>query len=110
MHETQAAVLEIKGRLDGLASPELEKTIQAALNARPPGLVLDFTAVEFVSSAGLRVLLSASKRCRQQGTKLALFSIKGNIAEVFDMGGLTAFLPNYPDRAAALLAVRPAQN
>ena len=63
--------------------------------------------MEFVSSTGLRVLLSASKRCRQQSTKLALYSIKPNIADVFDMGGLTAFLPMFPDRASALLAVRP---
>ena len=110
MHEQQTTVLEIKGRLDGLASPELEGRIKAALDARPPGLVLDFDAVDFVSSAGLRVLLSASKRCRQQGTKLALHSIKTPIADVFDMGGLTAFLPMYADRVAALAAVRPAQS
>lgn len=101
----QTRVLAISGRLDSLTSPELEGSIQAALDALPPALVLDFTGVDFVSSAGLRVLLSAAKRCRKQSTKLALHSLQPHIAEVFDMSGLTAFLPTHPDRADALAAV-----
>ena len=101
----QTRVLEIKGRLDSLTSVELEGQIKSALNAQPRAVVLDFSGVEFLSSAGLRVLLSAAKRCRQQSTKLALHSLMPNIAEVFDLGGLTVFLPAYPDRASALSAV-----
>jgi anti-sigma B factor antagonist len=99
-------VMEIKGRLDSMTSVELEHKIKLALDGLPPALVLDFAAVEFLSSVGLRVLLSAAKRCRKQNTKLALHSLKSNIAEVFALGGLTAFLPAYGDRASAFTAVQ----
>lgn len=103
----QTRVLEISGRIDSVSALELEIGIQTALDALPPALVLDFGTVIFLSSAGLRVMLSAAKRCRKQNIKLALHSLPQNIAEVFEMGGLTAFLPTHADRAAALAAVRP---
>jgi anti-anti-sigma factor len=100
-----AHILEIRGRLDSRAAVELEATMKAAVEAQPAALVLDFAGVDFLSSAGLRVMLSAAKRCRQQSTKLALHSLQPHIAEVFELGGLTAFLPAHSNRDAALTAV-----
>ena len=97
--------LEIAGRLDSTAALDLEQKVKAAVDALPAALVMDFAGVDFLSSAGLRVMLSAAKRCRQQGTRVALHSLRPQIAAVFEMSGLTAFLPSYPDRAAALQAV-----
>jgi anti-anti-sigma factor len=102
----QTYVMEVKGRLDSATSAELEEKIKSALDSLPAALVLDFAGVEFLSSVGLRVMLSAAKRCRKQGTKLALHSLKSNIAEVFELGGLTVFLPAYRDRNNALAAVQ----
>jgi anti-sigma B factor antagonist len=99
-------ILRLTGRIDSTVAAELEQTIKTATDAQPAGLVLDFAAVDFLSSAGLRVMLSAAKRCRQQGTGLALHSLRPQIADVFAMGGLTAFLPAYPDEATALRAVQ----
>ena len=104
--EDQTRVLELGGRIDSVSALELEIGVQAALDALPPGLVLDFGGVNFLSSAGLRVMLSAAKRCRKQNTKLALHSLPPTIAEVFELGGLTAFLPIHADRDAALAAAR----
>ncbi len=98
--------MRLSGRLDSTASVGLETTVKAATDSKPAALVIDFKEVDFLSSAGLRVMLSAAKRCRQQGTKIALHSLRPPIADVFEMGGLTAFLPAYPDEAAALKAVQ----
>jgi anti-anti-sigma factor len=100
-----SSVVVLAGRIDALASQELERTIGPALDGLPAALVLDFAVVDFLSSAGLRVMLATAKRCRKQNTKLALHSLKPEIVEVFQLSGLTDFFPVLPDRAAALQAV-----
>jgi anti-anti-sigma factor len=102
---TEPLILEMTGRLDQAASPGMESRIGTALDEGPPALVLDFSAVTFVSSIGLRTLLMTAKRCRRQRAKLALHSVPPQIADLFRLSGLTEFFPTYADRAAALKAV-----
>jgi anti-anti-sigma factor len=102
----QIVILEPKGRLDSLTAPLFEAQIQSAFDSRPGALVLDLGAVDFVSSAGLRVLLTTAKRCRKESVKLALHSVSANVMDLLRLGGLASFFPVYPDRDAALAAVR----
>jgi anti-anti-sigma factor len=103
----QPTILELVGQIDNTTAEGIESRVGAALDGKPPALVLDFTKVTFVSSAGLRVLLMAAKRCRKDNVAIALHSIAPPIAEVFAQSGLDAFLPTYESRAAALGAVAP---
>ena len=82
--------LAIEGRIDTTTAPRLE----AELKADMPGateLYLDFTGVEYVSSAGLRVLLSAQKVMNRQG-KMILRGVNESVMDVFDVTGFVDIL------------------
>ena len=85
-----AATLKIVGRLDTTTAPELEATIDgcaAGINE----LVLDCSALEYVSSAGLRVILKAQKLMNAQGS-MKLTHVNETIMEVFDITGFVDIL------------------
>ena len=85
-----AMTLSLQGRLDTMTSPELEQEIKAVL----PGLnelVLDFAGLDYISSAGLRVLLSAQKQMNKQGS-MKVTNVCGPIMEIFDVTGFTDIL------------------
>ena len=85
-----AATLKIIGRLDTTTAPELEATIDACA-AQTKELVLDCTALEYVSSAGLRVILKAQKLMNAQGN-MKLTHVNETIMEVFDITGFADIL------------------
>ena len=82
--------LKIVGRLDTTTAPELESTIDACY-AGINELVLDCTALEYVSSAGLRVILKAQKLMNAQGA-MKLTNVNETIMEVFDITGFADIL------------------
>lgn len=80
-------VIALKGRLDTLTAPQLEKEL--ALDG-VTSLVFDMTELEYISSAGLRVMLTAQKTMMLQG-EMALEHVIPVVREVFEMTGLAAF-------------------
>ena len=88
--ENGRAVIKASGRLDTVTAPEFEKAIKDSL----PGLTeltLDFEDLEYVSSAGLRVLLSAQKVMNVQGS-MKLIHVREAVMEIFDVTGFTDIL------------------
>jgi anti-sigma B factor antagonist len=85
-----AATLKIIGRLDTTTAPELETTIDGCA-AGIKELVLDCSELEYVSSAGLRVILKAQKLMNTQGT-MKLTHVNETIMEVFDITGFVDIL------------------
>ena len=88
--ENGKAVIKLAGRLDTVTAPELEAAIKDVI----PGLtelVLDFAALEYVSSAGLRVLLSAQKTMNTQG-EMKVCNVNETVAEIFEVTGFTDIL------------------
>ena len=83
-------VLVIEGRLDSSTSGDLEKKLLPMIEAGDKNLVLDFAAMDYISSAGLRVLLMAAKMVGKQGGKVVLASLNANVKEVFDIAGFTS--------------------
>ena len=85
-----AAALKIVGRLDTSTAPELEATIDGVV-AGIKELVMDCSALEYVSSAGLRVILKAQKLMNAQG-EMKLTNVNETIMEVFDITGFADIL------------------
>ena len=85
-----AAALKIIGRLDTTTAPELEATIDGCI-AGIQELVLDCERLEYVSSAGLRVILKTQKLMNAQG-KMKLIRVNETIMEVFDITGFADIL------------------
>ena len=83
-------VLKISGMLDTETAPELEVLIDREL-AGTDELVLDFEGLEYVSSAGLRVILKAQKMMNAAG-KMKIIHVNESIMEVFEITGFTGIL------------------
>ena len=82
--------IEIVGRLDTITAPALEKTITESIGSSE-NLVLDFKRLEYISSAGLRVLLGAQKRLQKSGS-MKLISVCEDVMEVLEMTGFADIL------------------
>ena len=80
----------ITGRLDTTTAPQLEAEFKQNINGVEK-LVLDFTALEYLSSAGLRVLLAAQKVMNKQG-EMVVRNVNETISEIFDVTGFSDVL------------------
>ena len=86
----EALTLTVSGRLDTQTAPELEKELDSVL-ADIKELTFDFANLEYVSSAGLRVILKAQKAMNAQGS-MKLTGVNDSIMEVFDITGFLDIL------------------
>ncbi len=84
------AVFALEGRLDTVTAPELEKELKASLDGVTE-LTLDFGKLEYISSAGLRVLLAAQKVMAKQG-QMKLLNVNEIIMEIFEVTGFSDIL------------------
>ena len=87
---TDVIILELIGRLDTTTAPALDKTINENLN-NIKTLILDFKGLEYISSAGLRVLLSTQKKMQQVGT-MKVINVSEEVFEVFEITGFADIL------------------
>ena len=85
-----ALTLALEGRLDTVTSPELEKELKDSLEGVSE-LTLDFAGLDYISSAGLRVLLSAQKIMNKQG-EMKVIHVNDVIGEIFEVTGFTDIL------------------
>lgn len=85
-----AMTIVLSGRLDTTTSPELEATIKSDIS-QVTELFFDFTELEYISSAGLRVLLAAQKIMNKQG-RMVIRHVNETVMEVFDITGFCDIL------------------
>lgn len=95
-------VLRITGRLDALTSEEADKAVFSVIERGEHRLLLDFTGVTYLSSAGMRVLLSAYKRLKEVKGKVAVCSIEDGVLDVLKMSGFDDVLTVFPNEETAL--------
>ena len=86
----EATVIEIAGRLDTTTAPALDKTINEDIGDTK-NLVLDIKEMEYISSAGLRVLLSAQKKMQKIGS-MKVINVREEVMDVFEMTGFADIL------------------
>ena len=98
-------VLEPRGRLDSANARSFEERVVAALDQGESALLIDFAGLDYISSAGLRVLLMGAKRLQQSGGAIALCALNPSIHEVFEISGFLTIFAVHNDRAAALAAM-----
>ena len=88
--ENGKAAIALEGRLDTVTAPELEKELKSSLEGVSE-LTLDFEKLEYISSAGLRVLLAAQKAMNKQG-EMKLLHVNETIMEIFEVTGFSDIL------------------
>lgn len=103
MSDVQRSVLLApSGRLDANTSADFEKEVMQHLSLSPGGMVMDFSGLRYVSSAGLRVVLLAAKKLKAAGGTFVLCGLSASIEEVFKISGFLSILTVEPDRDAAM--------
>ena len=90
-------------RVDSATAKAFEGRVLAAVNTGAAKIIIDFAELDYISSAGLRVVLVGAKMTRAP-RKFALCGMKPHIREIFDVSGFARILTILPDRAAALSA------
>jgi anti-anti-sigma factor len=96
-------VVKVTGRLDSSNAPKLVEEIVKITGENRFKIVMDFTQLDFISSAGLRVLISTLKNCRHYNRgDLLLAGLSSNILSVFDLAGFTSIFKINPDVLSAV--------
>ena len=89
--ENGKLTLALDGRLDTTTAPKLQDALIPAFDEAKE-IILDFTKLAYVSSAGLRVLLLGQKTAKAKGASMIVSGVSGEIMEVFDMTGFSDML------------------
>jgi anti-sigma B factor antagonist len=99
-------VLQVKGRLDSTTSPTLGARLTAVLGDTQARVLVDFSQLEYISSAGFRVLLQAEKRAERNTAKLVLCGVSGKVRQLFDLGGFLDLFSITPTREDGIAAAQ----
>jgi len=91
--ENGIVIIAIKGRLDADTSPEAEKVVKEALKSQTTRILFDLASLEYLSSAGLRVLLGAAKEMRRKDGKIVLCALNAFVKEIFEVSGFQSLIP-----------------
>ena len=91
-------LVTVSGRIDSATAPELDRVLKSIVEAGRFRICVDLKDLEYMSSAGIKVLISTLKTCKRWNRgDLRLASLSPRIADVFDLAGLTPHNNNYPD-------------
>ena len=91
--ESGVSIFKLNGRLDSNTSQGFEKKIFQAITDGSKHMVIDFKDLDYISSAGLRVILKATKALKREDGRIMLCSMQDYVKEVFEIAGFDSFLP-----------------
>ena len=95
-------MLQLRGRLDTVSSDGLRSKIEGLMDRGERQQVLDFSGLNYISSSGLRVLLTAAKRVKAVNGKLALVSLNRQNQTVFEIAGFSTVFTVYQSQEEAV--------
>ena len=96
-------VVKVSGRVDSATSPQMAEVLARINDTGRFKIVMDFTGLDFISSAGLRVLIATLKNCRRYNRgDLVLAGMPENIRSVFDLAGFTSIFTIFDDVLTAV--------
>lgn len=81
--------LAVEGRLDTATSSQLELEVNELFKEEKPNIVFDFASLEYISSAGLRILLAAQKQANALGTEMKIIGANDLVKEIFEITGFS---------------------
>ena len=83
-------IVKVEGRMDTVTAPQVDEELKASIDGAEK-LTMDFTGLEYISSAGLRVLLSAQKIMNRQGS-MEVIGVSDAVMEIFEVTGFSDIL------------------
>ena len=100
-NESDIFVFAIRGRLNAVTVPELEERLNQWFEQSGTKLVFDLDELDYISSAGLRVFLTAAKKMKARDGKLCMARLRDNVKDVFTISGFIALIPSFETLGAA---------
>lgn len=98
----EATIVFLRGQINSTNANGLEAQVLTLLDGGVKHLVFDFSGLDYISSAGLRMVLVVAKRLKQESGQLVLCAMQPHVREVFDISGFLAILNVQATRAEAL--------
>ncbi|MDO9413884.1 MAG: STAS domain-containing protein [Pseudolabrys sp.] len=98
-------ILKLEGHLDSTTSSTLQAQLLPLMEAASARVAVDMTAVEYVSSAGLRIVLMAAKKAQTSGARIAIFGLSNPVRETFEISGFSRLISIVETEVDALKAL-----
>lgn len=102
---TNIHLANVVGRIDSANAASFEKDLLSLFDTPQARILVDLTGLDYISSAGLRVVLMAAKRAKQSQGRLVLCGMQPHVREVFEISGFIKILEIVADRAAGEAAL-----
>lgn len=103
--EGDVYIVLIRGRIDATTTPTVEKKL-ARLDEVAKKLAIDFTGVDYLSSAGMRLLLSMTKKLHAKGGKMVCYGMRDDVVEIIRMAGFERILDLFGSKEDALKSLK----
>ena len=104
-NEQGISIFKLNGRLDSNTSQGLEKKIFDSISNGSRHMIIEFKDLDYISSAGLRVILKATKALKREDGKIMLCDMQDYVKEVFEIAGFDSILPIVPTMDDAVKAL-----
>ena len=104
--ENNVLIVSVNGRIDAVTSPELESSIQELLDGGTNKLIMDLSELEYISSAGLRVILSTAKKLKALDGDILVANLQGPVMEVFEISGFSSIIQVFDSVENALEIIK----
>lgn len=98
----EVTIVALAGNLDSITSPQAQQALDAVIAGGAKKVAVDFTHLDYISSAGLRVMLGTAKQLMAKGGGLKTFGLNQTVREVFDISGFSTILAVFASEAEAL--------
>jgi anti-anti-sigma factor len=100
--ENNATIAAVEGRMDAVTAPELESQLSTIIDEGQTSVILDLSGLEYISSAGLRVILTTAKKLKTAQGKLVLCNLQETVKQIFEISGFCSILNIADDKESAL--------
>ncbi len=95
-------IIKAKGRMDAKTAPDFEKECLEWIDKNETNLIINLGELDYISSAGLRSLLSVGKKLKSEGGKIVFCKLSGMVREVFDISGFASIFPVFDSEEDAV--------
>ncbi len=102
----EQVIVYLSGRIDSTAAVEFEEKLIQIIDTGCYNMIIDFEKIQFISSAGLRVLLLAAKKVKPYGGKLIFCSMSKDVNEVFDISGFSSLFEIHSSASEAAATMK----
>lgn len=100
--EKNSAVVSVSGRIDAITAPDFEKSLEELITAGEKSILINLSGLGYISSAGLRSILSSAKKLKGLSGEIMFTGLQGPVEEVFQISGFKSIFKIFSSEAEAL--------